>query len=63
MVIITLTPLINMPKKPQWKKWECWIMNIIDFRYWLCKKDECEMKCHYEAPYGLVIMADCKKHD
>lgn len=31
-------------------------MNIIDFRYWFCD-------CSYTRPYGLVISADCKKHD
>jgi len=34
----------------------CFIMNIIDYRYWRCD-------CCYESPYGLVISADCKKHD
>jgi len=38
-------------------KFYCFIMNIIDFRYWFCN-------CHYYSPYGLVISADaCKKHN
>lgn len=40
----------------QWRRWECKIMNLIDFRFWNCQ-------CHYMAPYGLAIMGDCKKHD
>lgn len=40
----------------QWKSWECWLMNRLDFRYWFCD-------CHYWPPYGRVISADCKKHD
>lgn len=47
---------VNEPKIRQWQEWECKIMNIIDVRYWACE-------CHYMAPYGLVIMADCSKHD
>jgi len=39
----------------QRKPWWCWMMNLIDFRYWLCD-------CHYEAPYGKVISAWCTKH-
>jgi hypothetical protein len=41
---------------PQRSKIYCLFMNLIDFRYWNCD-------CHYQPPYGLVIMADCKKHD
>lgn len=40
----------------QWTDKECEIMNEIDFRYW-----ECE--CHYQAPYGFVVMGGCKYHD
>ena len=40
----------------QYTELECWILNIIDFRYWFCE-------CNYKAPYGKVISADCKKHD
>jgi len=36
--------------------WLCKLMNILDFRYWFCE-------CGYISPYGLVISADCKKHD
>jgi hypothetical protein len=39
----------------QWKPWECYVMNLLDFRYWLCD-------CHYEPPYGKVISAWCRKH-
>jgi len=34
----------------------CFIMNIIDFRYWRCE-------CVYMSPYGKSISAHCKKHD
>lgn len=34
----------------------CDIMNLVNFKYWFCE-------CKYFQPYGLVIMADCKKHD
>jgi len=40
----------------QWKDWECELMNILDWRYWGCE-------CEYMSPYGLVISADCEKHD
>ena len=40
----------------RWKKWQCIIMNFMDFRYWFCD-------CHYEVPYGKVIMGGCPKHD
>ena len=33
-----------------------WIIDRLDFRFWFCE-------CHHECPYGLVISADCKKHD
>jgi hypothetical protein len=36
--------------------WYCKIMRIINFKYWFCE-------CHYCSPYGLVISADCEKHD
>jgi len=42
--------------QPQYTNLECWLINLIDFRYWFCD-------CHWEAPYGRVISADCKKHD
>jgi len=47
-----------MKKERQWKKWECWIMNLIDFRLWFS-----ECLCHWQAPYGFVPEADCPKHD
>jgi len=34
----------------------CFIMNIIDFRYWFCD-------CKYLSHCGIVISSDCKKHD
>lgn len=34
----------------------CWLMNLIDFRFWRCE-------CHYQAPYGRVVMAGCPYHD
>jgi len=40
----------------QWKSWQCFVMNKIDFRTWRCE-------CHYQAPYGKVIMGGCPKHD
>lgn len=40
----------------QWNNWKCTILNLIDFRYWFCE-------CHYQLPYGLVIMGGCPKHD
>ena len=40
----------------QWKSWECTVANRLDVRYWLCD-------CEYVVPYGLVISADCEKHD
>lgn len=49
---------MNKEEARLWKKWECWIMNIIDIRLWFC---DCE--CHYEAPFGLVVEANCPKHD
>ena len=49
----TVQPIIAIR---QWKKWECILMNIIDFRNWFCN-------CYYTKPYGLVIMGGCKKHD
>ncbi len=45
-----------IPKVKQWRTWECWIMTIIDFRYWFCL-------CHYHSPYGKVVSADCEIHD
>jgi hypothetical protein len=39
-----------------WTPWECWLMELLDFRYWFCD-------CHYQAPYGKVIMGGCPKHD
>lgn len=42
---------IHKQRGPLW----CWIMSIIDIRYWLCD-------CHYEAPYGKVISAWCTRH-
>lgn len=44
-------------KRPrQWKAWECRLMNWLDFRFWRCE-------CHYQAPYGRVVMAGCPAHD
>ena len=40
----------------QWKPWECWVMSLLDFRLWKCE-------CHYQAPYGKVVMGGCPKHD
>jgi len=40
----------------QYTRLYCWIMNIIDFRFWRCE-------CEYVAPYGKVIAGHCKKHD
>lgn len=37
-------------------KLECFVLNIIDFRFWFCE-------CHYYSPYGLCISGGCKKHD
>ena len=39
-----------------WRVWECWLMNLLDFRCWGCE-------CEYVAPYGRVIMGGCPKHD
>lgn len=39
-----------------WEPWECRLMNWLDFRYWFCD-------CHYQDPYGKVIMGGCPKHD
>ena len=51
---------VRQPRVPglarQWRGWECWLMNLLDFRYWRCE-------CQYQAPYGRVIMAGCPKHD
>lgn len=44
------------PYMRQWNDLECWIMNLIDYRYWFCE-------CHYQSPYGPVVMAGCPKHD
>ena len=44
-------------KKENKSKFYCFIMNIIDFRYWQCNM------CHYKSPHGKIISADCKKHD
>jgi len=43
-------------KPKQWAKWECWVMNRLDFRYWDCV-------CGYEAPYGFVMYGDCPTHE
>jgi len=40
----------------QWKSWQCRLMNKFDFRIWFCE-------CHYQAPYGRVVMGGCRKHD
>jgi hypothetical protein len=50
--------LLREVKHPtrQWRPWECWLMNLVDFRYWGCE-------CDYRAPYGRVIEAGCAKHD
>jgi len=37
-------------------KVQCAVMNKIDFRFWFCD-------CHYQAPYGKVIMGGCIHHD
>jgi len=34
----------------------CFIMNILDFRYWICG-------CGYYQKYGKIISAHCKKHN
>jgi hypothetical protein len=34
----------------------CFVMNIINFSYWLCY-------CEYVSPYGKTIHCGCKKHD
>jgi len=47
---------LNAEQKNRKSVLYCRIMNVIDFRYWFCD-------CGYEAPYGKVISADCKKHD
>ena len=39
-----------------WPQWLCAVMNALDWRYWRCD-------CEYVAPYGLVISADCGRHD
>ena len=39
-----------------WKPWECWLIGKLDFRYWRCE-------CHYQPPFGKVIMGGCPKHD
>ena len=41
---------------PDYGKIFCFIMNIIDVRYWFCP-------CKYVAPYGLAISLDCPPHD
>ncbi len=46
----------NIEKCYQWSQWQCDIMTILDFRFWFCE-------CHYQSPYGRVIMGGCKKHD
>lgn len=35
---------------------ECFMLNAID-------KDIKDCECHYQAPYGMVVMAGCPKHD
>lgn len=37
-------------------KFYCWLMTIIKYQYGNCY-------CHYQIPYGLIISADCDKHD
>jgi hypothetical protein len=39
-----------------WKAWQVRLMNLVDFRYWFCE-------CEYVVPYGLVVMAECWRHD
>lgn len=51
-----LTKSSNEYHLRQWTDEECEIMNQIDFRYWQCE-------CHYQAPYGFVVMGGCKYHD
>lgn len=43
-------------KTPQWPKFWCDLANFMDLEY-----KDCE--CEYYPPYGLVISADCEKHD
>lgn len=52
---MTYSSDIERPEK-EWNSLECWFMNLLDFRFWFCE-------CHYRPPYGLVLSADCKKHD
>lgn len=40
----------------RWAPWQCWLLNRLDARYWRCE-------CHYQPPFGRVIMAGCEKHD
>jgi len=46
----------SFEKNNQYSKLYCLIMNIIDFRFWFCD-------CNYTSPYGLVVAAECKKHN
>jgi len=39
-------------RSPLW----CYLMSKLDFRFWFCE-------CHYQPPYGKVIMGGCSKHD
>lgn len=54
--IIKSILLKRFERKRYWSKWECKIMNFFDRRYSRCE-------CHYQVPYGLVIMSGCYKHD
>lgn len=53
---IALSAANNIFTIKQWSQWKCKLMNLINFRYWRCE-------CHYQAPYGKVIMEKCPKHD
>jgi hypothetical protein len=53
---VELVLLDQTKKLRMWKHWECWLMGKLDFRYWHCD-------CHYQVPYGKVIMGGCRKHD
>jgi len=45
---------VDTKELSNWQPWQCWIMNLIDFRHWFCD-------CTYMAPWGKVISPDCEE--
>lgn len=55
-------PDIKIRETKQWIAAECLAGNA-ELEAWRIREDAEDCECHYQAPYGFVIMAGCRWHD